>query len=677
MNRPGRGDRFEARPPRSVSPRMDGVQSGHAAPPTLSLPAPRRRYRRKRGRRLNAEAELLARFPPELRERYLPVGVLGAGGQGAVIHARDLELGRDVAVKVLAVPGGGETHGRRLLREARILAGLRHPNIVEVYAAGEGAGGPHVVMELVDGPSLDRVRGDETDLVARMIEIAEGLEYMHRQGVLHRDVKPTNVVLHPAGRAVLIDFGLGAAPDRSTLTRDGMVVGTPCFLAPEIYAGAPFSPASDWYSWGASLFWVLERRPPFTGVDLLRAIKDGSLPPPTFLNLEEGDPRRRLIRRCLDPRPEARPGNLAELRAALQVSGRPPGSRDRTAPPAVRGVPVAPTLLALALLGGTVAWSTGIRRPPAPSRPPSPTAAPASEAPILPVPDDLPAEITTAIGRLDLEPGDPLAAALRSHAAASAAWGELLRDLEYAFQSGVGDGLPPEIWEMLGPEHDPLLAGKSPANRIQVAAALASNRPALARWLEPAAGAFHDWHRDLARAARRGGARGELAARLYIALERDLRVLHLSGLLEVDAQGYFDGIPATPAGQALALQLTAAFQGPLRRLRGEDEQVLRDRRVAHAIGILRAPPTTRLGDFLVGNAASHLGNVLVREAPDLSRLRQAWVEIGPVVARFPAAPRRDVLHLLGKAREARAEPLPAADDAWLDDLLAGSPRPGS
>ena len=215
--------------------------------------------------------------------------VVGRGGMGVVYRATDTVLGRAVAVKVLSAALGPDS-AARFVREAQAAARVRHDSIVPVYAAVDPPGGPaHLVMEFVDGPTLRRAATDARGLDPRRAaevaaQVADALAAAHAAGLVHRDVKPANVLLDATtGRAKLTDFGLAQAADAAELTRSGMVVGTPAYMAPEQVRNPTTSgPPADVYGLGATLYEALTGAEPFRGsleLVLAQVLADDPLPP--------------------------------------------------------------------------------------------------------------------------------------------------------------------------------------------------------------------------------------------------------------------------------------------------------------------------------------------------------------------------------------------------------------
>lgn len=201
-----------------------------------------------------------------LNDRYEVGALIAAGGMADVHLARDVRLERDVAVKVFRI-GAGDS--RRFEAETRMLSGLAHPNLVAVFDAGEHAGTPYVVLQRIDGPTLaTRLReGPLTDDQTRRLasDVAAALEYVHRRRIVHRDVKPSNILIDEHGNALLADFGVALLLDATRLTLDAATIGTAAYLAPEQATGGEVTEAADIYSLGLVLLEALTGRAAFSG----------------------------------------------------------------------------------------------------------------------------------------------------------------------------------------------------------------------------------------------------------------------------------------------------------------------------------------------------------------------------------------------------------------------------
>ncbi|SDH43063.1 serine/threonine-protein kinase [Nonomuraea jiangxiensis] len=208
--------------------------------------------------------------------RYRLMSPVGRGGMGMVWHAHDVLLDRDVAVKELILPYGLDHAGkqvahRRMLREARSAARLQHPGIVTVHDVVEEDGRPWIVMELVRAWSLEQaVRQSGPLPVIQAAEIGirvlDALRHAHAAGILHRDIKPGNVLL-TSDRVVLTDFGIAAIEGDVNITQTGLLMGSPAYIPPERLSGQPITQAADLWSFGATLYAAVEGRPPYEGPD--------------------------------------------------------------------------------------------------------------------------------------------------------------------------------------------------------------------------------------------------------------------------------------------------------------------------------------------------------------------------------------------------------------------------
>ena len=247
--------------------------------------------------------------------RYRLLSPLGTGGMGTVWRAEDEVLGRPVAVKEVTFPHGLSDAERQVLRErtrreARAAARLDHPSAVTVYDVVEDDGAPYLVMEYVDARTLAQVvKADGPLSPHRTAEVGlallGALEAAHAQGIVHRDVKPGNVLLGTDDRVVLTDFGIASSTGDSSITSTGLLLGSPSYIAPERARGESPAPASDLWSLGATLFTAVEGKPPFdAGEPLLTvtAVVTGEHAPyvhagplqPVLEGLLERDPARRL-----------------------------------------------------------------------------------------------------------------------------------------------------------------------------------------------------------------------------------------------------------------------------------------------------------------------------------------------------------------------------------------------
>lgn len=244
-----------------------------------------------------------------LKDRYRLERTLGRGGMAAVWLGHDEVLDRPVAVKVLSDTIAGDPgFVARFRREAHTAAGLSHPNLVDVYDFSEEGERPYLVMQFVPGENLaerlERGRGVDCEQLAR--ELLEALVHIHAAGILHRDVKPANVIVEPGGTAKLIDFGIALPRDATALTSTGLVLGTERYAAPEVMEGEPATERSDLYSCGV----------------VLRACADGA------------SPDLRLLVEWLTSRdPRERPRSAREALARLERDAAPVEQSTRTFEP--------------------------------------------------------------------------------------------------------------------------------------------------------------------------------------------------------------------------------------------------------------------------------------------------------------------------------------------------------
>jgi serine/threonine-protein kinase len=223
-----------------------------------------------------------------LNDRYVLLELIGRGGMGEVWRGNDIVLGRDVAVKVLLHAWTGDhAFSERFRAEARAMATLSDPNIVEIYDFGNAHGVAYLVMQFVPGEALygllRRVGPlPPADVMRIVAHAGRALHQAHVNGIVHRDVKPGNLLIRPDGRVVLTDFGVARMMDADRLTAAGQIFGTPSYLAPEQVNGGVIGPAVDIYALGVVAYECLTLRPPFisdspVGVALMQARDE---PPP-------------------------------------------------------------------------------------------------------------------------------------------------------------------------------------------------------------------------------------------------------------------------------------------------------------------------------------------------------------------------------------------------------------
>lgn len=315
-----------------------------------------------------------------LAGRYRRESLIGEGGMGRVWRGCDELLDRDVAIKELIFPPGmGHAERselrKRMQREARTAARISHPSLVAIYDVVEADGRPWIIMELVQAQSLSTILNERGPLPTREVadygrQLAHALTVAHAEGVVHRDVKPGNVLITDRGRVVVTDFGIAVHHSDSTLTRTGVLVGSPAYLAPEVARGQSATSASDLWSLGITLYAALEGRSPFHReagplATLTAIISEEAPPPPDSADLRfvlEGllhkDPQRRMTGaetnqalRSITDEAGSTESVVARLRRSL--GGVSPRSRYLAVAAATAGVAAATIAMLVARVDGT------------------------------------------------------------------------------------------------------------------------------------------------------------------------------------------------------------------------------------------------------------------------------------------------------------------------------------
>ncbi|MBI3526554.1 MAG: HDOD domain-containing protein [Betaproteobacteria bacterium] len=282
---------------------------------------------------------MLAASAPKKINRFEIQRTLGAGAQGTVYLARDTRLNRRVAIKTPVVGGKAEEHRRRvdtLLAEARMVSQLSHPNVVPLFDAGEESELPFLVFEYVEGTVLSQMIKRERRLspsraVAIAVELLAALGYAHHKGVMHRDIKPGNIMLTADGGTRVMDFGIAQRiADNTPDTPDGLR-GTPCYLAPEYVNSGLYTPRCDLYSAGVVLYEMLTGRPAVNGrnvFEILHRAANESIAAPSTLNPEVDEKLDDLVFKALAPQPERRYASAEEMEEALREYLDPAASAD-------------------------------------------------------------------------------------------------------------------------------------------------------------------------------------------------------------------------------------------------------------------------------------------------------------------------------------------------------------
>jgi predicted Ser/Thr protein kinase len=318
---------------------------------------------------IDRDPELETMLQEDLRGDYIVEQLLERGGMAAVFLARDANLGRKVAIKVLP-PELTYGHGMvaRFKSEARTAATLDHPHIVPIYRISTGGRLFWYVMKYIEGESLGQVLEREGALpparAANVLgQVAEALDFAHKKGVVHRDIKPDNIMIDPRGWITVMDFGIAKAIDRPGVTGPGSTLGTPYYMSPEQCVGGFVTPAADQYSLGIVAYRMLTDQLPFRGDSVIAVVRAQTSDPIPPLPDSVPAPLAAVVQRALAKKPQDRfPDVLAFADAFAHAARRDPSSL----PPDVRrraqarARPGARTPIGMrSVRGGAASWLTG------------------------------------------------------------------------------------------------------------------------------------------------------------------------------------------------------------------------------------------------------------------------------------------------------------------------------
>lgn len=265
--------------------------------------------------------------PGQILGDYRIVSFLGAGGMGEVYRAEHVRLGRVAVVKMLKHFEGDGSTWKRFFNEAKIQAELNHPNIAVLYTYDDSGAMPYIIMEYVDGLTIDAILKRNGKLAPDVAlnyfaKIVSTVSYIHKRGIIHRDIKPNNIKITSHGEIKLLDFGISKASFSQNLTAEGKCLGTDHYLAPEQLAGQPASVASDIWALGALFYEMATGKKAFEADTLsllYESIRNVSYPPPSTYAPELPPKLERIIALCLKKKPAHRFASASELHKALKA----------------------------------------------------------------------------------------------------------------------------------------------------------------------------------------------------------------------------------------------------------------------------------------------------------------------------------------------------------------------
>ena len=270
----------------------------------------------------------MAEAAPVKFGRFQVIDELGRGAMGVVYRANDSALGRTVAIKTIALTGSPaerDIHEARFLQEARAAGSIGHPSIITIYDVGREGDTAFIAMELLEGRDLrDLIRGVSlmpSRSVAIAAAVADGLAYAHERGVVHRDIKPGNIMVLPDGRVKIMDFGIARLHEPTVKTQTGVLLGSPQYMAPEQIVGQPFDHRADIFSLGLVLYEMLTGVKPFQGEDIPELMfKVANMPatPPSHIAPDLPPVIDYIVARALKKKADERYASAAELAKDLR-----------------------------------------------------------------------------------------------------------------------------------------------------------------------------------------------------------------------------------------------------------------------------------------------------------------------------------------------------------------------
>jgi len=264
--------------------------------------------------------------------RFKVLDELGRGAMGVVYRAEDSALGRTVAIKTIALTGSAaerDVHEARFLQEARAAGSISHPAIITIYDVGREGDTAFIAMELVEGRDLREIIRDVSLMPSRSVaiaaDVAEGLAYAHERGIVHRDVKPGNIMVLPDGRVKIMDFGIARLHEPTVKTQTGVLLGSPQYMSPEQIVGQPFDHRADIFSLGLVLYEMLTGAKPFQGEDipeLMFKVANMAATPPSHIAPDLPPVIDYIVARALKKRPDERYASAAEMAKDLRDAAK-------------------------------------------------------------------------------------------------------------------------------------------------------------------------------------------------------------------------------------------------------------------------------------------------------------------------------------------------------------------